>query len=147
MNSFLHILVNIYTVNVTARASLTTGSPSFTRYSGNAGNFYYQAFRVTVPASGSFRFASLSNVDSFGYLYSPTFDPSSPAVNLLAFDDDSGSNGQFRFTLSLQSNTNYILVVTTYGSNVIGDINVLVSGLTGATVTPVSTNSSTTTRK
>lgn len=140
-------LVNIYTVNTTARTSLTTSSSRFTRYSGDTGNYYFQAFQVTVPSSGPYRFASMSNVDTYGYLYSTSFTPQSPAYNLIAFDDDTASNNQFQITMSLQSTTNYILVVTTYAVDTTANITVLVSGLTGVTITPLTINANTTTRK
>jgi len=138
--------VNIYTVNTTARTSLTTSSSRFTRYSGDTGNYYFQAFQVTVPSSGPYRFASMSNVDTYGYLYSTSFTPQSPAYNLIAFDDDTASNNQFQITMSLQSTTNYILVVTTYAVDTTADITVLVSGLTGVTITPLTINANTTTQ-
>ncbi len=52
-------------------------------------------------------------MDSYGYLYDVTFDPSYPAKNLLTSDNDSAGNGQFRISRSLLPGRRYVLVVTT----------------------------------
>ena len=124
---FLH-LVNLYTVNTSISSELTRYSPSFTR-SGSSGVFYFESFTINVPTAGEYVFFSGSSMDTYGYVYSPSFSPSYPAQNLIYFNDDSGSSGQFKIIAYLQSDIDYTLVATTYGQHVTGLYNVTISGL------------------
>ena len=67
-------------------------------------------------------------MDTYGYLYKDNFDPNNPYINQLLYSDSGCSNSQFRLTADLQSNTTYILVVTTYYPNVTGLFSVISSG-------------------
>jgi hypothetical protein len=138
--TFLFNLVYLYAANTTYSSRWITSSPRFARYNGLNGTYYYEAIRVTVPVSGYYRFKSNSTVDTFGYLYIDSFLPMSPSMNLLAQNDDAGGNGQFQFTVNLQSNTRYILVVTTFGTNVIGTFDVIASGQVRLNFELMSTN-------
>ena len=120
-------------MNTSVSSAWTSNSPSYIRYNG-AGSFYYESFNINVSTAGSYVSFSGSRIDTYGYLYSPSFSPWYPAENLVAFDDDRGGNGQFRFTVYLRPNVNYILVATTYSSTTTGAYNVTVSGLTSVDI-------------
>jgi hypothetical protein len=107
--------------------SLTISNPTFYRPTRTDGAYYYQAFRVFINSAGTYAFVSNSSFDTFGYLYSPTFDPAYPNSNVIAYDDDSGGNSQFRINEYLQYGT-YILVVTTYAAGQRGSFGLRVIG-------------------
>ncbi|CAF4055885.1 unnamed protein product, partial [Rotaria sordida] len=64
--------------------------------------------------AGSYNFQSQSGFDTYGSMYVTNFDPFNPLSNLLAYNDDDGPNEQFSLTVTLQPESSYILVVTTY---------------------------------
>lgn len=111
----------------------------YTRYDSDAGDYYYGAFRVTVSTTGNYRFTSISSIDTFGYLYNASFISSSPSMNLLSFNDDSGGNGQFRIVASLQTNVVYVLVATTFDPSTTGSYTVIASGPSTVTFVQVNT--------
>jgi hypothetical protein len=67
-------------------------------------------------------------MDTYGYLYKENFYPTHPSINLLARDDDTGGNFQFKLTVSLEAQIRYTLVVTTVRTNVTGLYSVAASG-------------------
>ncbi|CAF3417508.1 unnamed protein product [Rotaria socialis] len=97
------------------------------RYSNQ--NKYYEAIEVIVYITGSYSFTSTSNMDTFGYLYTGQFNPSNQNLNMLTYNDDSGSN-QFRLIADLEAGVTYTLVVTTFGSDVRGAFTVIARGPT-----------------
>ena len=122
------VLASFFRINSTYSSRLTTSSARFSRYNGVNGSYYYEAIQITVLTAGNYRFRSVSVVDTYGYLYLGSFLSSSPERNLLVQNDDSAGNNQFQFTLSLQPNTTYILVITTYSATVIDSFDVIASG-------------------
>ena len=106
---------------------MTSGSPVFTRPGGN-GQYFYVAIRVNFTSSGNYIFRSSSNLDTYGCLYNKPFVPSTPTTNLVVSDDDSAGNSQFQFTVTAQSGTTAILVVTTYSTGTTGSITIRVNG-------------------
>jgi hypothetical protein len=67
-------------------------------------------------------------MDTYGYIYENNFDPASPSLNLLQFDDDSNGIGQFKLDINLQTGREYILVVTTFHANVTGSFTIYTNG-------------------
>ncbi|CAF3732021.1 unnamed protein product [Rotaria sordida] len=132
---------NLYTTNAAYSSVLTTNSRRFSRAGEENSNYYYEIFLVTVLTSGYYRFRSNSIVDTYGYLYTNNFIPSSPTLNLLAQDDDTGGSLQFQFTLYLQSTVVYMFVVTTYSQNITGPYTVIASGLTRVNFVPITNTS------
>ena len=122
-------LAFLNTVNTTYASAWTTTSPSFSRYNGVAGNYYYEAIQVTVSTSGYYRFRSTSAIDSYGYLYTDSFLSSTPSMNVYTQDDDGAGSAQFQFTVVLQPGVVYILVATSYFPNIRAPFTVVVSGL------------------
>jgi hypothetical protein len=103
-------------------------SASFARPSGTARNYYYQAIEATTYTAGTYSFSSSSSIDTYGYLYESSFDPSHPSYNLVASDDDGAGDRQFQISRYLQSGRKYILVVTTSSTGTIGSFSVRVIG-------------------
>lgn len=103
-------------------------SQKFARPGLSSNNYYFQAIQITIYTSGTYTLISESTIDTYGYLYRDYVDPSYPYRNLIASDDDSGGNRQFRIIYSLQSGTTYVLLVTTFSSYTIGNFLVRVSG-------------------
>ena len=78
---------------------------------------------------------SRSDEDVYGLLYKSNFDASNPLANLLAEDDDGSTSGQFRIAMQLHGGIKYILVFTTYLSQVQGPFTATVgSSARGVTV-------------
>ncbi|CAF4368170.1 unnamed protein product [Rotaria sp. Silwood2] len=70
-----------------------------------------------------------SDIDTSGFIYNNSFDPVYSILNLLANDDDSGGDNQFLFSIFLQAQTRYILVVTTYNEYDTGPFLIIATGL------------------
>ena len=116
-------------VNTTASSSLTMASPVYIRHLPSAlASFYYGAFTVVAPISGTYFFGSNSGMDTYGYLYDGPFDANVSITNVVNWDDDSGGNSQFKFSYILRANATYILIATTYAPGVLGAYTVYVSG-------------------
>jgi hypothetical protein len=87
-------------------------------------------------------------MDTRGYLYRTSFNPFSPATNLITEDDDSGGQLQFLIRARLESNETYVLVVTTHRENVTGSYSVSVGGPAPVVLLPfIATTTTTTTSK
>jgi len=123
--------------------ALSSTSGRFTRPGATVGTYYYQAIQVRVYTSGRYSFTSSSSMDTYGYFYSDTFDPSSPSQNLIASDDDSGGSGQFRINVTLSYANTYILVVTTYPPSTTGTFSVTGLGPASVSLTPMSPTTTT----
>jgi hypothetical protein len=59
-------------------------------------------------------------MDTYGYLYNNSFNSSFPNQNVLLADDDDGGNHQFDLIYFLHSSAAYVVVATTYATNVTG---------------------------
>jgi hypothetical protein len=106
---------------------LTRNSLTFTPYL-SSGIHYYEPIIIFVSINGLYRFQSISSVDSYGFLYFDYFNPSNLTENFLDIDDDSAGTGQFLIRYTLQSNSRYILVTTTFDPNVTTSFSILASG-------------------
>ncbi len=110
-------------------SALTIRSPSYDRTRGEKPpSFYYEAIQVKVMEAAIYSLRSNSTIDTYGHIYNNSFDPCDSSLNLISEDDESGGHSQFQLTISLQTNTTYILVVTTYYPSVTGNFSILVSG-------------------
>ncbi len=83
---------------------------------------------MTAFATGTYTFKSDSSVDTYGCFYNDSIDPSNLTQNLIACDDDSGGDHQFRINVSLQYQGVYILIVTTYPADVTGSFSIRTAG-------------------
>ena len=151
------ITTQIHLENSTSYSgALTSESPTFSRNDITAG-FYYQAIRITASVTGVYDIRSISNMDAYGSLYQPTFNPSDPLTNLVLRNDDGAGSVQFRISATLQAGSTCVLVFTTNAPNVQGSFVVTVTdpsrvgmvridGPVTASPSPASTSPSTTTK-
>ncbi|UJR06811.1 hypothetical protein I4U23_011098 [Adineta vaga] len=102
---------------------LSSDNLQFTRSTSNSNNHYYQ------PISSSF--------DIYGYIYENSFNPYYSNFNLIASDDDSNDNTQFRINITLQCQRKYILVITSFGYNITGAFLIKAIGPTPVNLTPI----------
>ena len=83
---------------------------------------------MIARTSGTYIFTSDSSIDTFGYFYHTSVDPSYPAQNVITSDDDSGGRGQFSFSAYLSYGSIYVLLVTSFSPNVTGSFSINASG-------------------
>ncbi len=81
--------------------TLTISSFSYRRIGGQSSNYYYVTQQLIVSVSGYYSFTSSSSFAAYGFIYSNSFNPSNPSLNLVA-QGESDANGQFQFTVFLQ---------------------------------------------
>ena len=124
-------------IQLTQGLTLNKNSETYSRVC-NQDNFYYEAFEMNVPQSGTYIVWSDSDIDTYGYIYVNNFDRLNPNENLLINDNDGQSNLQFRIEILLHVNTTYLLVVTTFRPNVIGHIKINLWGLTNVNIKRIS---------
>ncbi|CAF0858294.1 unnamed protein product [Adineta steineri] len=119
---------NTSSVIQTVYASKLTTNSSIYFHSCSKSSSYYEAIQVNVPRSGLYTVLSKSNMNTHGSIYKRSFDPSKPYENRLLEDDDSCSPYHFKLTIYLKTSITYILIVTTYDSNMTGAFSIFVSG-------------------
>ena len=69
-----------------------------------------------------------NNIHLYGYIYKDYFDALKPFENLLLQHDGSCNDGEFKLIVQLQINVRYVLVVTTYRPNTLGNFSIFISG-------------------
>ncbi|CAF3746296.1 unnamed protein product [Adineta steineri] len=111
-------------------------------------NFYYEAIKINVFVAGTYTIACSSSIDTYGFLFNTTFDPTNPTKNLLVSDDDSAGNQQFKLVYFLQPSINYTVIATTYYPFISGSFSLIATGpgvvyftrITSSNMTAVSGN-------
>lgn len=96
----------------------------------------YAAIPIHSPAGGVFSAEILTDGTTIGDttmgLYCAPFDPSAPTMHLVSFDDDDGAGVLSGFypvdAITLDPNTRYWLVVSTYGNGAFGDYALCLGG-------------------
>ncbi len=83
---------------------------------------------MMVFTAGTYSFISKSSMDTYGYFYSNSFNPSYPSQDLITSDDDGSGGQQFGINMSLLSVHTYVLVVTTYRANMTGSFSIRTVG-------------------
>jgi len=124
-------------------SSALSGNSSIYMRTG-CGIYYYEAIQVNVNETGTYSLLSSSNIDTYGFIYKNSFNPANPSMNQLSQNDNGCGNNQFNLTAQLQSNTTYILVVTTSRPGKKGAFSIVVSGLGNVSLKPISEYISTT---
>ena len=121
---------HLFVLLATFYGTLSSNSPIFSRPYGVSSSYYYQAIQTTTYTSGTYILlsSSVTQVDTYGCLYTTSFDPNYPYQNLLTCDDDSGGSLQFLISYYLSYGQTYILVVTTSGSYATGSYAISASG-------------------
>ena len=74
-------------------------------------------------------------MDTYGYLYYPTFNETFPSSNVITEDDDSSGNTQFLLNYTLDAGQKYYVIVTTYSPGVNGIFTLIVRGPTSVNLT------------
>ncbi len=115
-------------VTSTFSSAWTSSSPTFTRPGTTTGSYYYAAIQVSVSTSGNYGFGSGSSLDTYGYLYDGSFNPSNPSLNLVAQNDDGLGGLQFYISVYLLSGRKYTLVATTHNAGNIGSFTIAALG-------------------
>jgi hypothetical protein len=111
-------------------SALTNRSLSFCRVSiCSRAIYYYEAIRINASKSGPYLFSSNSSIDTYGLIFKNHFKAASLNENFLMQNDDGPSGNQFQIIISLETTVNYILVVTTYTTNVKGNFSVTGRGV------------------
>ena len=128
------VLLDTLTFDIEENQSL-----SFTRPNWNDSNdiFYYNILEFSVDTAGDWRASNSSilshdsfdysrypnhqtpwfNADTYVYVYEDSFDAKNPTLNLIAQDDDGydgGNDVQFDLTYTLETDTTYYSIITTY---------------------------------
>ena len=126
----------------TYSGTLDRNSGTFARaFSVGSSNYYYQAFRLTISKSSYYSLTSISSMDTYGCLYSYSFDSSNPTDNLDICNDDGGTALQFLISEFLETDITYILVVTTSRPSILGDFRVQAKGPAFVDMTSISPSS------
>lgn len=101
---------------------------------------YYAAYEIQVSAAENLEaeITSFTGGDTVMALYCDPFDPTQPATNMVAYDDDGGVTPLSAFFdadgIALTPGVSYWLVISTFSAGVVGDFEV---DLTSATVVVV----------
>lgn len=85
--------------------SLNINSPQYQRPGGVSSNYRYAKTQVIVSVSGNYTFTSSSSFAAHLHLYTSSFDPSKPLVNLVAQGSTNAGNEQFQFTVFLSTDS------------------------------------------
>lgn len=116
---------------------LSTSSQIFYRPDSSSKDYYYfQALRISVSRTGFYAIKSGGSMDTRGYIYRYSFDPSTPLSNLLMDNDDSGGFPQFLLHIYLQEFSTYIVVVTTHREYVTGNFSLTAQGVGSVSFAP-----------
>jgi PEP-CTERM motif len=111
----------------------TTGGPTYNRtlsgapptnLSGVGTAVPYQTLGFTVDTTGTYVMqttsANWSSADTYLSLYSFSFDPSLPLLNIIAADDDAGTNALSLINSVLTTGVQYYLVVASFENSEFG---------------------------
>lgn len=109
-------------------SALTMKHPIYSLDGCEIPNRHYEAIQLTVSNSGCYTFISKSAVNIIEYIYIHSFDVSNPNSIWSAHYNGNEKSTQFNFTVQLQTAINYVLVVSTYLPNEIGDFSIMMSG-------------------
>ena len=136
MDAKINPSVSSSSTTATYASSLTSSSP-YVCYRGfcSAASYFIEPVLISVPVTGTYQLYTQSSMDTFGFLYQSVFDIRFFFVNLMGYDDDSNGNGQFKLQTTLQANTPYIILVSTYDPNVTGAFTLVGSGAGRLTLT------------
>jgi hypothetical protein len=102
-------------------------------------NCYYEVIQLNVHEDGFYAFIIESAVMTYGYIYRASFNPLSPKMNIVEeYFSKHRCYKDYKLLVYLQKQTTYILVATTYNSNVTGSFSVFASGQSNVTFKRIS---------
>ena len=107
---------------------------------GGSGDFFYDRFLFNTETSGTYLIRTDGSLNTYGYLYTPTFDKNSPSDNLIAENDDSAGGGQFRISSELVAGQTFEVIVTAVSSLSLGSYTLLILGPTSVSLTYIPTS-------
>lgn len=110
-------------------SALTSNHPIYSPDHYKVANHYYEAVKLTVSNSDCYTFISTSDVNTIGYIYNDDFDVAEPNSNWLVHHQSNENGTQFNFTVQLETVMKYVLVVSSYLPNEIGNFSIIVSGI------------------
>ena len=116
------------TIQATYSSVLTKNHPRFSRKLFHDFTYRYEAIEITVHETDFYILTASSSVDLYGHVYKDDFHPFNPSKNLIAWFGKCCHRDQFKFTLELQANAKYILVVTTYHPHVTSPFSIITYG-------------------
>lgn len=90
--------------------------------------YYFEAVLLNVTVTGNYRIFTQSNIDTVGSIYNQTFDARYLGLNLIYSDDDSHGDRQYQIDVKLQAGNTYVLMTTTFASNVTGAFSIIING-------------------
>ncbi len=117
--------ISIFDAKKITNGKTTKCSPYFVRNGATGSLYFYDQYDFSVKVSGNYDITASWNIDNafdgYLYLYSPSFDPSNPATNLVNSNDDFGSSDFSKIANeALTASTNYVVVATTKNANEVG---------------------------
>ncbi|CAF0927344.1 unnamed protein product [Adineta ricciae] len=117
------------TIQAIYSSTLTHDHERFSRELYNSSEaYYYEVIEVNVSKSDFYILTGDSSIGLYGFIYKDHFHRFDPLKDLIAWCGKPDYKDQFKFTLELQMNTKYILVVTTYYRNVTGPFSIIIFG-------------------
>jgi hypothetical protein len=114
-------------IQVDYSSKLTVNSPMYYRDC-EIPKCYYETLQMNVAESGSYILWSVSNINTYGYIYKNNFDALKPRENLLLEHNGTCNQEQFKLMIDLEKDTQYVLVMTTYSPYTMGSFSVFISG-------------------
>ena len=97
--------------------------------------FFYGRFTLSTQTSGTYLIRTNGSLNTYGYLYTAAFDKTSPSASLIAQNDDSAGDGQFRISSELVAGQTYEVIVTTLSPYLLGPYTLLILGETTVNLT------------
>ena len=91
-------------------------------------NHHYEAVQFRVTKSGCYTFISKSDLSIIGYLYTHSFNVFNPNSEWFVSHHSNENNAQLNFTVQLDSTIKYVLIVSTYLPNKMGNFSIIVFG-------------------
>jgi len=129
-NIFVKFETETYTLGKTTKCS-----PRYVRTGSD--KYFYDKYSFTVPTSENYDIeADWTGFDGYLYLYENSFDPTTPATNLLTSNDNDGGTSASKISgYALNTGTTYIVVATSNnaissGSAKYGDMSFTITGTT-----------------
>ncbi len=113
--------------------------PNFNLTAGSTSGFYYFDYTFNPSKNGTYSIEvvnTIPGIDTALFLYEDSFNSADPTANLIAADDDGGMGLYSLIKKHLAKGTQYIVVVTTYGSGVTGHVFATISRIPAKAAEP-----------
>ena len=91
-------------------------------------NHSYDLFAVIASTTDNYTLATQTSINTYGYLYFPSFNATSPLSNVVASNDDFAGTRACGIRYTLQAGIRYFLVVTNYYPSQTGSYTLFVKG-------------------